>query len=91
MSHIPNAAMPHAGGTAEMEPEDTSSPSLRERAGKIADQARANPKTAAAAGVAVLAGVAAAAAIPFVRGRKNSGGSKSASGKSASSRSKKSS
>jgi hypothetical protein len=88
MSHIPNTAMPHAGETAELEREENAGPTLRERAGKIAEQARAHPKTAAAAGAAVIAGVAAAAAIPLVRGRKSSSGGSSAS-KGSSSRSKK--
>jgi hypothetical protein len=88
MSHIPNAAIPHAGGTAELEREEGASPSLRDRAGKIAEQARAHPKTAVAAGAAVIAGVA-AAAIPLVRGRKGNSGGSNNSGKGGSSRSRK--
>lgn len=69
MSHIPNSAMPHAA-SAEDAKEETS-PSLKQRAGKLAgkarDSARANPKTAIAAGAALVAGAVAAAAIPKVR------------------------
>jgi hypothetical protein len=69
MSHIPNSAMPHAG-PAEDSPEEAS-PTLKQRAGKLAgkarDTARANPKTAIAAGAALVAGAVAAAAIPKVR------------------------
>ena len=88
MSHIPNNAIPHAtdaqleqgeGGEAE-------TPTLRERAGKIAtsaaDLARDNPKTAIAAGAALFAGAVAAAAIPAARARtrKSGGGSTSGGG-----------
>jgi hypothetical protein len=79
MSHIPNSAMPHAGDTAELERKEASGPSFKERAGKIAETARAHPKTTVAAGAAVIAGVAAAAAIPLVRGRKSSGTKSNAS------------
>jgi hypothetical protein len=78
MSHIPNSAMPHAGSSQGEEEGGTAT--LSERAGKLADLARDNPKTAMAAGAAVAAGVIAAAAIPLVRGRKSSGG-KSGGGK----------
>lgn len=76
MSHIPNSAMPHAapnpeGDTGTME---KPSPSLSERAGKLADKARGHPKTVAA-GAALVAGAIAAAAIPAVRAaRRKSGG-----------------
>jgi hypothetical protein len=80
MSSIPNSAMPHA--TAEPQQEQGGSATLTERAGKIAgqaaDYARENPKTAIAAGAALAAGAIAAAAIPLVRGRSGSGGTKSA-------------
>jgi len=83
MSHIPNSAMPHAGGTQDEKQQDQGSgnPTLGERAGKIADYARENPKTAIAAGAALAAGALAAAAIPLVRGRSksSSGGSKKSS------------
>jgi hypothetical protein len=55
------------------------------QAGKVADYARENPKTAAAAGVAIV-GAIAAAAIPLVRGRSDTDSETSAtSGKSGSS------
>jgi hypothetical protein len=79
MSSIPNSAMPHA--TAEPQQEQGGTATLTERAGelagKAADYARENPKTAIAAGAALAAGAIAAAAIPLVRGRSGSGGSKS--------------
>jgi hypothetical protein len=69
MSHIPNNAMPHAAA-----PDDAAAETgltLKERAGKLAgkarDTAKANPKTAIAAGAALFAGAVAAAAIPKVR------------------------
>ena len=100
MSHIPNSAMPHAGGNqdskggeAKKKKSDGGS-SVSKTAGKIADKARENPKTAIAAGAAVV-GAIAAAAIPLVRGRgkieggegsgakkKSSGGTKKSSSKS---------
>jgi hypothetical protein len=92
MSHIPNSAMPHAG-TTEPQQEQGGSATLTERAGKLgqqaADYARENPKTAIAAGAALAAGAIAAAAIPLVRGRSGSGGTKK-SGGTAKSSSKKS-
>ena len=67
MSSIPNKAMPHAKASEGDEQEGGGrGASIKKRAGKIADKARENPKTAAAAGVAV-AGAIAAAAIPLVR------------------------
>lgn len=70
MSNIPSKAMPHAAPAAA---EEAESPSLAQRArdgaGKIADLARDNPKTAIAAGAAVAAGMVAAAAIPLARRR----------------------
>lgn len=95
MSHIPNSAMPHAGDikvdhqnedTAERQEGETS---LRDRAQRLADKARERPGVAAAAGAAVIAGVAAAAALPLMRGWSNSKNSNS--GKSRSTRAKKSS
>lgn len=87
MSHIPNSAMPHA--TAEPQQEQggaTLTERAGELAGKAADYARENPKTAIAAGAALAAGAIAAAAIPLVRGRsasgtKSGGGRKKASAK----------
>ena len=83
MSHIPNSAMPHAG-TTEPQQDQGGTATLTERAGelagKAADYARENPKTAIAAGAALAAGAIAAAAIPLVRGRSGSGGSKKSGG-----------
>ena len=64
MSHIPNSAMPHAGPQPETE-EGTGAES---RLGQLAEKVREYPKTAAVAGAAVV-GLAAAAAIPAIRGR----------------------
>ncbi len=80
MSNIPSSAMPHAGPQSEGSQENNSQgsegkKSVSQRAGKIADKARENPKTAIAAGAAVVAGVVAAAAIPIVRGRRKAAGS----------------
>lgn len=90
MSQIPNSAMPHANAASLEREESTSgneageTATLTERASKLAssaaDLARENPKTAIAAGAALLAGAVAAAAIPAVRARKSSGGSKPAGG-----------
>lgn len=66
MSHIPNAAMPHAGPQPETEtPESFGAES---RLGQLAEKVKEYPKTAAVAGAAVV-GLAAAAAIPAIRGR----------------------
>lgn len=97
MSHIPSSAMPHAGPTeatrqgqateAGQQQQESSGvgSTINAGAGKIADYARENPKTAAAAGVAIV-GALAAAAIPLVRGRKSgeesAGGAKSTTRKS---------
>ena len=69
MSHIPNSAMPHAGPSSDESSQQDQGGFLSGRAGQIAEKVRENPKTAIAAGAAVIAGVAAAAAIPLVRGR----------------------
>lgn len=69
MSSIPNSAMPHAKAPDEQEESDSF-------AGGLRDLVRDNPKTAMAAGAAVLAGAVAAAAIPLVKGAR----AKSASG-----------
>lgn len=79
MSHIPNTAMPHAGPQVDSETEDQGSGS-ESRFGQLAEKVREHPKTAAAVGVAAV-GLAAAAAIPAIRGR-GRGGGKSARGKS---------
>lgn len=79
MSSIPNSAMPHAQAPDEQEESGSF-------AGGLRDLVRDNPKTAIAAGAAVLAGAVAAAAIPLVKGartktgRSRSGGSRSKSG-----------
>lgn len=93
MSHIPNSAMPHAGPTDESNGggnQEGAGASISKAASKIADKARQNPKTAVAAGAAVV-GAIAAAAIPLVRGRKKGGeetggGKKSGGGKSSGTR-----
>ena len=76
MSHIPNAAMPHAGPQPETDSQDSGG--AESRLGQIAEKVREYPKTAAVAGAAVV-GLAAAAAIPAIRGRgrnESKGGSK---------------
>ena len=84
MSHIPSNAMPHATEEQLEQSEgsdDGETLTLKEKAGKLAtsaaDLARDNPKTAIAAGAALIAGAVAAAAIPAARARtrKSSGGS----------------
>jgi hypothetical protein len=72
MSHIPNSAMPHAGPTEQPTQQKRRS-GVGARAAKVAELARDNPKAAIAAGAAVVAGLAAAAAIPIVRSRKSAG------------------
>lgn len=78
MSHIPNSAMPHAAAAEDAQEE--SGPTLKQRAGSLAgkarDTARANPKTAIAAGAALVAGAVAAAAIPRVRAARAKGAGK---------------
>ena len=95
MSHIPNSAMPHAAPSQEAKPEQeggTFASGLSDTAGKVAEYARENPKTAIAAGAALAAGVV-AAAIPLVRGRgkgsegSGSGGAKTGSRSKAASKS----
>ena len=90
MSHIPNSAMPHAGPAEGEAQQDQGGATLTERAGKFAgqaaDSARENPKTAIAAGAALAAGALAAAAIPLVRGRSGSGGTKAGGRKKADSK-----
>ena len=76
MSSIPNSAMPHAYANDEKEQGSF--------AGGLRDLVRDNPKTAIAAGAAVLAGAVAAAAIPLVKGAR----AKSSSSRSSGSRSK---
>ena len=76
MSSIPNSAMPHAGPTPTEDSEEGSQGrfgQLSEFGSGIADMVREHPKTAAVAGAAVV-GLAAAAAIPAIRGRSRSTG-----------------
>jgi hypothetical protein len=89
MSNIPNSAMPHAKSQSDNNDGQSGQTTMSDRAGKIADVARDNPKTAIAAGAAIVAGVVAAAAIPMVRARKNSS-EKSSSGSNSKSSSAKS-
>ena len=72
MSHIPNAAMPHAGPQTDNEPaqgDTTTTSRLSEIRSGVAEMVREHPKTAMAAGAAVAAGIVAAAAIPAIRAR----------------------
>lgn len=78
MSHIPNSAMPHAAPAEKKDAPKQDKPASAGRTAKVAELARGNPKTAIAAGAVVVAGLAAAAAIPLVRGRKSDGDTKSA-------------
>jgi hypothetical protein len=71
MSHIPNSAMPHAAPSEKKAPPEQAKSGLAGRTAKVAELARGNPKTAIAAGAVVVAGLAAAAAIPLVLGRKS--------------------
>jgi hypothetical protein len=71
--------MPHAQVQDEPQEEGGLRETISKGAGKIADLARDNPKTAIAAGVAVAAGAIAAAAIPALRGGNSGGGRKTAS------------
>jgi hypothetical protein len=75
MSSIPNSAMPHA----QAREEESQSGSF---ADGVRDLVRDNPKTAMAAGAAVLAGAVAAAAIPLVKGARARSGAKSGGSKS---------
>jgi hypothetical protein len=73
MSHIPNSAMPHAGpqpetGTGQDAGSESRFGRVADLGSGIADKVREYPKTAAVAGAAVV-GLAAAAAIPAIRGR----------------------
>ncbi|HEX8569217.1 MAG TPA: hypothetical protein VF699_04750 [Caulobacteraceae bacterium] len=86
MSHIPNSAMPHAAPSQDSQNSQDQQTgggfSLSESAGRVAELVRENPKTAAAAGAAIVAGIA-AAAIPLARGRgKSEKGSTSGRSKS---------
>jgi hypothetical protein len=71
MSHIPNSAMPHAVDPETAEEFETENedeqPSRGERARAMF---REHPRTSAAAGAALIAGITAAAAAPFLANRK---------------------
>lgn len=82
MSHVPSSAMPHAGTKPKKDGKGATGPSLKERAGKIADKAKENPKTTIAAGAAVLAGAVAAAAIPLVKAARSKSDGKGSAKKS---------
>jgi len=72
MSTIPNSAMPHAGPVAETDEGGetlTMAETARDKAGRLVELAKENPKTAIA-GAAIAA--AAAAAIPLVRAKRRS-------------------
>jgi hypothetical protein len=80
--------MPHAGPSQSNESSQQQqgdqqgfASGISAQAGKLADYARENPKTAAAAGVAIV-GAIAAAAIPLVRGRGSEGETASKGGSS---------
>lgn len=82
MSSIPSSAMPHAGTTNDNDNQNGGetrkegrSASIKKGATKLKDKAKENPKTAIAAGAAVVAAAVGAAALGA---RKKSGGSKSA-------------
>ncbi len=87
MSHIPNKAMPHAGGDPDhRQPDGIDSGGEQAESGgsglaRLRDKVRDNPKTAIAAGVAITAGVAAAVAVPVARAaRRRSGGKEEGAG-----------
>jgi hypothetical protein len=68
MSHIPNSAIPHAGGVSMMEQDSSGQTAFARRASAITRMAREHPGTTTAAGAMLLAGVA-AAAVPLFRKR----------------------
>lgn len=84
MSSIPNSAMHHARATHDTpdapaksakpaKPEDgivaTVTKEVTDTAREVTEVVKAHPKTAAAIGVAVLAGAAAAVAAPFLKAK----------------------
>jgi hypothetical protein len=80
--------MPHAGPTndnasqnGQESPKEGRGAAIKKGATSLKDKAKENPKTAIAAGAAVVAGAVAAAAIPMMRARKKADGSKPASSK----------
>ena len=81
MSNIPNSAMPHAGPSENAKEEEQGAASALSRGmDAISETAKQYPKTAIAAGAAVVVGAVAAAALPLVRGRKSEEGSSGKSG-----------
>jgi hypothetical protein len=84
MSSIPSSAMPHAAPADEPEAQTEEGETMTlarratEQAGRLAELARDNPRAVIAAGAAVVAGVAAAAAIPLVRAARRKGKSAAA-------------
>ena len=70
MSHIPNSAMPSARSGADSSAQLDGHAVAASRFGTLREKAREYPKTTAAAGAAVAAGLVAAAAIPAIRSRR---------------------
>lgn len=79
MSTIPNSAMPHAVAEPETAEQNNGSSFLSDSAQRLADAARANPKTAAAIGAGVVAAAAATVALTRGGGGREGGSSKSGS------------
>ncbi|TMJ15575.1 MAG: hypothetical protein E6G94_06805 [Alphaproteobacteria bacterium] len=77
MSSIPNSAMPHAKPSQNSSDSQESGGGVSAGLDKVKQLVRDNPKTAIAAGAAVVAGVAAAVAIPQVMASRSETGSKS--------------
>ena len=74
MSHIPNSAMPHAQAEPQTGGGEASQSTWSRGMETVTGTIREYPKTAMAAGAAVVAGAVAAAAIPMMRGRSESSG-----------------
>jgi hypothetical protein len=85
MSNIPNSAIPHAKASDSEAKDETQNQkksrgaSIKQGATKLKDKAKENPKTAIAAGAAVVAAAVGAAALGA---RKKSAGAKSGGTKS---------
>ena len=85
MSSIPTSAMPHAkahDGAPAQKPKrdepsrfDQARGSASDARETVTDAVKSHPKTAAAVGVAAVAGVAAAIAAPLLRGKDDENGS----------------
>ena len=86
MSHIPSSAMPRARSKDGQEKEGGRR-SVKKQAGKLAEKARDNPKTAIAAGAVLAGAVAAAAALPLVRRSRSKSEKDSGSGETKSKKS----